>query len=169
MGVWRGLRPLFRLACLEEMGQEGHVRPGHEPVCDLCHYDAHLLARLPVTEELKELTVLQEDDELSPYRNPYLKDLLEEERRRISGASDERRVDLRRSVEQMEFDLKDDERVYHRFEQYRDSLPHDQNHSADDKTQICMLNGRASWKRNSRDGKESLPGWRLNPLTGRWS
>ena len=41
---------------------------------------------LPVTEELKELTVLQEDDELSPYRNPYLKDLLEEERHRISGA-----------------------------------------------------------------------------------
>ena len=98
----------------------------HDPVCDLCHYDAHLLARLPVTEELKELTVLQEDDELSPYRNPYLKDLLEEERHRISGASDERRDDLRRSVEQREAELRDDGRMDRRFEQYRDSLPHDQ-------------------------------------------
>ena len=116
-GAWRAWK---------RWDKKGTCGQDHEPVCDLCHYDAHLLARLPVTEELKELTVLQEDDELSPYRNPYLKDLLEEERRRISGASDERRDDLRRSVEQMEFDLKDDERVYHRFEQYRDSLPHDQ-------------------------------------------
>ena len=116
-GAWRAWKRWTRKdAC----GQD------HDPVCDLCHYDAHVQGRLPVTEELKELAVLQEDDELSPYRNPYLKDLLEEERRRISGASDERRDDLRRSVEQMEFDLKDDERVYHRFEQYRDSLPHDQ-------------------------------------------
>ena len=73
----------------------------HDPVCDLCHSDAHFRANLPVTEELKELAVLQEDDELSPYRNPYLKDLLEEDRHRISGASDERRDDLRRSVEQL--------------------------------------------------------------------
>ena len=83
-GAWRAWK---------RWDKKGTCGQDHEPVCDLCHYDAHLLARLPVTEELKELTVLQEDDELSPYRNPYLKDLLEEERRRISGASDERKDD----------------------------------------------------------------------------
>ena len=116
-GAWRAWK---------RWDKKGMCGQDHEPVCDLCHRDAHIRANLPVTEELKELAVLQEDDELSPYRNPYLKDLLEEERRRISGASDERMDDLRRSVEQLESDLKDDERVYHRFEQYRDSLPHDQ-------------------------------------------
>ncbi len=94
----------------------------HDPVCDLCHYDAHLLARLPVTEELKELTVLQEDDELSPYRNPYLKDLLEEERRRISGASDDHRAALRRSIEQRESELGDEDGMKQNFTRYLDSL-----------------------------------------------
>ena len=116
-GAWRAWK---RWDKKDTCGQD------HDPVCDLCHYDAHLLARLPVTEELKELTVLQEDDELSPYRNPYLKDLLEEDRHRISGASDERRDDLRRSVEQREAELRDDGRMDRRFEQYRESLPHDQ-------------------------------------------
>ena len=58
----------------------------HDLVCDLCHYDAHIQARLPVTEELKELAMLADDDELPPHRDPFLKNFLEEERRRIGGA-----------------------------------------------------------------------------------
>ena len=98
----------------------------HEPVCDLCHKDAHVEARLPVSQDLEELAVLQEDDELSPYRNPYLKDLLEEERRRISGASDERKDDMCHSVEQREAELADDGGMYRLFEQHLASLPHGQ-------------------------------------------
>ena len=95
----------------------------HEPVCDLCHRDAHIRAKLPVTEELKELAVLQEDDELSPDRNPYLKDLLEEERHRISGVSDERREELCHSVEQRETKLADDDELTKAFVDYIAGLP----------------------------------------------
>ena len=95
----------------------------HEPVCDLCHRDAHIRANLPVTEELKELAVLQEDDELSPDRNPYLKDLLEEERHRISGVSDERREELCHSVEQREAELADDDELNKAFVDYIAGLP----------------------------------------------
>ena len=37
----------------------------HDIVCNLCHYDAHVLAKLPVTEELEELAIPQPDDELN--------------------------------------------------------------------------------------------------------
>ena len=58
----------------------------HDLVCDLCHYDSHIQAQLPVTEELKELAMLADDDELSPDRDPFLKSFLEEERRRSTAA-----------------------------------------------------------------------------------
>ena len=85
----------------------------HDPVCDLCHKDAHVEANLPITQELEELAIMN-----------LLRNMLEEEHRRISGASDERRDDLRRSVEQLESDLKDDDLVA--FKRYLDSLPYAQ-------------------------------------------
>ena len=112
-GAWRAWKRWTRKdAC----GQD------HDPVCDLCHYDAHVKANLPVTEELKEVAVLQEDDELSPCRNPYLKDLLEEERRLISGAADDHRAALRRSIEQRESELGDEDGMKQNFTRYLDSL-----------------------------------------------
>ena len=116
-GAWRAWKRWSRKTMC---GQD------HELVCDLCHKDAHIEANLPVTEELEELAKMTDDDELSPYRDPFLKNMLEEERRRISGASDDRKAELQSSVEQLESDLRDDERMYRRFEQYRDSLPDDQ-------------------------------------------
>ena len=113
-GAWRAWK---RWSQKTTCGQD------HELVCDPCHYDAHILARLPVTEELKELTMPQPDDELSPYRDPFLKNMLEEELLRISGTADERKAELRNSIKLLEADLQDDERMYSRFEQYRDSLP----------------------------------------------
>ena len=98
----------------------------HEQVCDLCHYDAHLLAKLPVTDELEELAKMTYDDELSPLRDPYLKNMLDEEWRRLGGASEPRKEELRRMVEQRERDLIDNERMDRRFEEYRNVLPFDQ-------------------------------------------
>ena len=95
----------------------------HEQVCDLCHYDAHLLAKLPVTDELEELAKMTDDDELSPHRDPYLKNMLDEERRRLGGASEARKEELLQMVERRERDLNDDERRDRRFEEYRDGLP----------------------------------------------
>ena len=90
----------------------------HEPVCDLCHYDAHIQARLPVTEELKELAMLEDDDELSPDRDPFLKNLLEEELRRVGGAAEERKNELRSLIRTRESELADDDELEVAFEDY---------------------------------------------------
>ena len=116
-GAWRAWKRWSRKSMC---GQD------HELVCDLCHYDAHVLAKLPVTQELEELAKMTDDDELSPNRDPFLKNMLEEERRRLSGTVDDRKAELRHSIEQLDWDIKDDERKDRRFEQYRDSLPDDQ-------------------------------------------
>ena len=111
-GAWRAWKRWSRKSMC---GQD------HELVCDLCHYDAHVLAKLPVTQELEELAKMTDDDELSPNRDPFLKNMLEEERRRLSGTVDDRKAELRHSIEKMESDLNDDNLV--EFKKHLDSLP----------------------------------------------
>ena len=95
----------------------------HDLVCDLCHYDAHIQARLPVTEELKELAMLANDDELSPHRDPFLKNFLEEERRRIGGSAEDRKEELRFLIGVRESELADDNVLYKLFENHLTALP----------------------------------------------
>ena len=95
----------------------------HDLVCDLCHYDAHIQARLPVTEELKELAMLANDDELSPHRDPFLKNFLEEERRRIDGSAEDRKEELRFLIGVRESELADDNVLYKLFENHLTALP----------------------------------------------
>ena len=95
----------------------------HDLVCDLCHYDAHIQARLPVTEELKELAMLANDDELSPHRDPFLKNFLEEERRRIGGSAEDRKGELRFLIGVRESELADDNVLYKLFENHLTALP----------------------------------------------
>ena len=95
----------------------------HDLVCDLCHYDAHIQARLPVTEELKELAMLANGDELSPHRDPFLKNLLEEERRRIGGSAEDRKEELRFLIGVRESELADDNVLYKLFENHLTALP----------------------------------------------
>ena len=95
----------------------------HDLVCDLCHYDAHIQARLPVTEELKELAMLANDDELSPHRDPFLKNFLEEERHRIDGSAEDRKEELRFLIGVRESELADDNVLYKLFENHLTALP----------------------------------------------
>ena len=95
----------------------------HDLVCDLCHYDAHIQARLPVTEELKELAMLANDDELSPHRDPFLKNFLEEERRRIGGSAEDRKEELRFLIGVRESELADDNVLYKLLENHLTALP----------------------------------------------
>ncbi|MDE3267329.1 MAG: DEAD/DEAH box helicase family protein [Chloroflexota bacterium] len=113
-GAWRAWkRWTLRSMCVEE----------HDEVCDLCHYDAHLLANLPVTKELEELSKMTDDDELSPYRDPYLKTLLEEERRRLGGTTEARKAELRSRTEDRESALADDDTLDNMFEYHLATLP----------------------------------------------
>ena len=70
---------------------------------------------MQVTDELKELAMLADDDELSPDRDPFLKNMLEEERLRLVGWAEGRKEELQVFVEIRESELVDEEgldRVY---------------------------------------------------------
>ena len=108
----------------------------HELVCDLCHTDAHIQAHLPVTKPLDELidTYSPEDEMLShdyPELNGELanrlaglfKELLEQERRSVTGASDDRQRELLEKIERRETELKDDEELDALFESHIAALP----------------------------------------------
>ena len=115
---------------------ENYCGDAHELVCDLCHIDAHIQAHLPVTKPLDELidTYPPEDEMLSrdyPELNGELanrlaglfKELLEQERRSITGASDDRQRELCEKIERRETELKDDEELDALFERHIAALP----------------------------------------------
>ena len=91
-------------------------------VCDLCHYDAHVQCRLPVTEEPRELAMLA-DDELSPDRDPFLKNFLEEEPRRVVSGAEKREDELHLFIEVRESELNSDEELERLFQNHLDTLP----------------------------------------------
>ena len=92
-GMWRARQRWF---------YETHCGQKHELVCDLCHKDAHIKARLPVTDELRRLTDMESDLDTA------LRNLLEEERRRAGGADEERKRELRSLIADRESELASD-------------------------------------------------------------
>ena len=107
----------------------------HQLVCDLCHIDAHIQAHLPVTEPLDELIDLYDpedemndfeiDDDLAKRLSALLKELLETERQSVMGATDKRRNELCRLIEQRKVELANEVELEHLFESYLDGLPID--------------------------------------------
>ncbi len=95
----------------------------HDPVCDRCHYDAHRQANLPFTEEMRELAELQDDDELPPQRDPFLKNFLLEELQRFGGVAEQRKDELRLSIRQRDSALADDGELERLFQGYIAQLP----------------------------------------------
>lgn len=67
--------------------------------------------------------MLADDDELSPHRDPFLKNFLEEERHRVGGATEERKVGLRSLIEVRESELVADNEMSKLFENYIVTLP----------------------------------------------
>ena len=65
---------------------------------------------------------MQYDDPFAQNRHPFLKNLLEEERRRISDANSTRQSELRRSISQRKAESQDDDRMYQLFERQLKSL-----------------------------------------------
>ena len=115
---------------------ENHCGDIHELVCDLCHIDAHIQAHLPVTKPLDELldTYSPEDemlshdypelnDELSNRLAGLFKELLEQERRSVTGTSDDRQRELLEKIERRETELNDDEELDALFEKHIAALP----------------------------------------------
>ena len=107
-GVWRAW---------QRWSYETHCGQQHELVCDLCHYDAHIQAQLPVTDELQRLTDMEPDLDVA------LRNLLKEEQHRASGADDERKHELRTLIAARESELADDDKLGVAFDQYINTLP----------------------------------------------
>ena len=115
---------------------ENHCGDAHELVCDLCHIDAHIQAHLPVTKPLDELIdTYSLENEMLSYDYPELngeldnrlvglfKELLEQERRSVTGASDDRQLKLIEKIKRRETELNDDDELDTLFEGHIAALP----------------------------------------------
>ena len=127
-----------------EWSLSASCKEDHDPVCDRCHYDAHLRANLPVTPELRllshhefdvdplgksnPLTVSESrptemgrlsqqnsDEMLDPERAPFLRDLLIEERGQVVGAEPDRIQQLRQLVAMRKLLLADDSQMWQKW------------------------------------------------------
>ena len=84
-----------------------------------------------------------EDDEISPHRDLFLKNFLEEELRLVGAVAEERKEELRLFVEVRESELHDVNGMWRRFEQQLHSLPHGQRPANEPLKAIAFVD----WKR----------------------
>ncbi len=104
-------------------GLKASCPKNHDPVCDWCHYDAHIKAKLSVTKELEEASMPQPDDELSPDRDPFLKNLIKNERIRHVKVREQRMDELKRDIETRESELSNENKLEKRFKRHLTGLP----------------------------------------------
>ena len=105
-------------------GYENNCGDLHELVCDYCHLDAHIQGQLPVTDELAELNDFSSEIDIAEidYERPasggsFLRDLLEEERLRVDGGVQERKMELLALISTRELELSDDDQLNRVFEE----------------------------------------------------
>ena len=145
------------------------IRPyGDNPMCLSCfeiHY-SHLKNLLGEESHSTRWTEERWSLKTMCHNDAFLGNMLEEERHRISRAADCRNAELRRSVEEMEADLEDDERMDVRFEQYRDSLADDQRPSSRRQEAKLYTEWENRQKAELKSWKEELA--RLEAHTVEW-
>ena len=95
-----------------------HCEEDHQRVCDYCHNDAHVMANLPpLTDGIIEMDGPLLDLVLGPNRNPFLRDILEEERLLATGQKPGRARELRDLIEKRESVLADDDLLWDAYEE----------------------------------------------------
>ena len=145
--------------------RENHCNDAHELVCDYCHRDAHIQARLPIVPPLDKLPDIDPEDEMYPQTKieiddvlasrlaPLIRELLEHERRSITGAVAVRENALLRSIQTHERVMEDDDALYSMFTEYVDGLPEEQRpRNIPQRSRMFT-----EWE---RDLKSKLVGWR---------
>ena len=105
-----------RWRAVERWSHETRCGEQHELVCNLCHYDAHIQAQLPVTDELRRLT------EMEPDLDATLRNLLEKERRRAGNRDEERKKELRSQISNRQLELESDS-LLQKFKSHIATLP----------------------------------------------
>lgn len=110
---------------------------------------------------------MQPDDSLAQHRHPFLKNLLEDERRRLTAGNTARQNELRQSISRREAELRDDLGIYRQFELHLDSLPFGQR-PANERQKAVLY---AAWEDEQRaelaGWKETLAALQAQPVDGR--
>ena len=149
---------------------ETHCGDAHQPVCDRCHIDAHIRARLPVTPPLDGLADIVDiydwedgdmtpgsdlamDDDLAARLSALFGELLAAERQAVAGTDDARRRELRRLIEQYDGALEDEAALGARFDEHIAEMPV----SERPRGLVQVSREFADWEGNLRS---ELAGWR---------
>lgn len=109
---------------------------------------------------------MQPDAILAQHRYPFLKNLLEDERRRLTAGNTARQNELRQSINRRESELRDDLGIYRQFELHLDSLPFGQR-PANERQKAVLY---AAWEDDQRaelaGWKETLAALQAQPVDG---
>ena len=170
-GVWRAW---------QRWTTESFCGDDHDLVCNLCHYDAHKLAALPVGVQLKDelLRESENDNEmqldglkydwarflLNRYRKPQLRDLLEEQRAFVRGMDQDNVEELRRSIQEREAALSDDGERDRLFEDFLKSLPPGEVPQSYQKTAHIYLEWETQQKAELVRQQRQLTAWENEPI-----
>ena len=110
--------------------------------------------------------MLRDDDELPPHRDPFLKNFLEEERRRTGGPAEERKGELRIFIGIRESELADVNNMWRRFEQHLHSLPDEQRPGNEPLKAIAFVDWKNSQESELNGWKEELANLEGQPIDG---
>lgn len=158
---------------------ENHCGDSHELVCDYCHRDAHVQARLPIVPPLDELPYFDPEDEMYPQTKIEIDDvlasrltilireLLERERRDITSADAARQEELSRSIQMHEATIQDDDALDSMFKEYVDGLPWDQRPKNNPQTSRMFTEWENIIKRELADWQNELATLRNRPIDKR--
>jgi len=145
----------------------------HDEVCDLCHADAHIQARLPVTDEMNELSKLREserdapDDEarvdeigddvdLDSELTALFGEILEDQRRRALSDMQDAKRNLTNLIAKSESDLKDDAVLHALFERRIANLSDDARPATVPETSRMYMKWENGLRENVQARKDEL-------------
>ncbi len=106
----------------------------HDPVCDLCHKDAHVQAHLPVTDQIEQLAgqeeeeseVMVDQNDLDQELALLIRKLLNDERDSAYAKAGAKKDELRAIIAGEDRDLRDDAVLNGQFETYLEAVPLEQ-------------------------------------------
>ncbi len=149
---------------------ENHCGVTHELVCDFCHRDAHIQARLPINPPLDELPDFQKenntemDDKLAERLAPLLSELLDQEYQRVMGKRDTRRAEISDSIQKHERVMEDGNALYTIFEDYVDGIPNENQPQNPAEKSHMFVSWERDLKRKHDEWREELADLERQPV-----
>ena len=166
-GKWRAWKRWYR---------ENHCSDSHELVCDYCHRDAHIQARIPILPPLDELPYIDPEDEMYPQTKieiddvlasrltTLIRELLERERLDVTSTDAARQEELSRSIQMNEATIQDDDALDNMFKEHVDGLPWDQRPKNNPQTSRMFTEWENVLKKELADWQNELATLRNRPI-----